>query len=88
MTMTFGQALEAIKRGKHVARTGWNGKGMALSLWPAFGDRREHIDLLDSHRRIVPWTPSQTDVLAEDWIEVVLPINEAGESPGPAAPIG
>jgi len=30
--MTFGLALEALKRGHKVARTGWNGKGMWLSL--------------------------------------------------------
>lgn len=30
--MTFGQALEALKAGKRVARAGWNGKGMWLSL--------------------------------------------------------
>ena len=30
--MTFGLALEALKAGKKVARAGWNGKGMWLSL--------------------------------------------------------
>lgn len=30
--MTFGEALEALKQGKKVARTGWNGKGMHLLL--------------------------------------------------------
>lgn len=30
--MTFGLALEALKRGHKVARAGWNGKGMWLSL--------------------------------------------------------
>lgn len=30
--MTFGLALEALKRGHKVARKGWNGKGMWLSL--------------------------------------------------------
>ncbi len=85
--MNFGQAIEALKRGKHVARAGWNGKGMGLTLSPVFGDRREHIDLLDAERRIVPWTPSQTDVLAEDWVEVRIPRGAVGESPGPAIPL-
>ena len=31
--LTFGEALEALKRGYRVARTGWNGKGMWLSLY-------------------------------------------------------
>lgn len=30
--MTFGLALEALKKGAKVARKGWNGKGMWLSL--------------------------------------------------------
>jgi len=30
--MDFGLALEALKRGKAVARKGWNGKGMFLTL--------------------------------------------------------
>lgn len=28
--MNFGEAIEALKKGKFVARTGWNGKGMYL----------------------------------------------------------
>lgn len=28
--MNFGEALEALKKGAHVARNGWNGKGMFL----------------------------------------------------------
>ena len=30
--LTFGEALEAMKAGKKVARKGWNGKGMYLYL--------------------------------------------------------
>ncbi len=30
--MNFGEALEALKDGKKVAREGWNGKGMYLYL--------------------------------------------------------
>lgn len=33
--LTFGQAIEALKHGKKVARAGWNGKGMFLWLKPA-----------------------------------------------------
>lgn len=34
-TMTFGEAIAALKAGKKVARAGWNGKGMWLVLMPA-----------------------------------------------------
>lgn len=33
--LTFGQALEALKKGKKVARDGWNERGMFLFLLPA-----------------------------------------------------
>jgi hypothetical protein len=33
--MTFGLAVEALKRGEKVARAGWNGKGMFLYYVPA-----------------------------------------------------
>jgi hypothetical protein len=32
---TFGEALEALKQGHRVARSGWNGKNMFLFLLPA-----------------------------------------------------
>lgn len=37
--MTFGAAIEALKAGKKVARAGWNGKGMWLSLSGPLGGR-------------------------------------------------
>lgn len=33
--MNFGQAIEALKQGKKVARAGWNGKGMFLLYVPS-----------------------------------------------------
>ena len=33
--LTFGQALELLKKGSRVARKGWNGKNMFLFLLPA-----------------------------------------------------
>lgn len=32
--MNFGHAIEALKDGRKVARSGWNGKGMWLILVP------------------------------------------------------
>ena len=32
LSMNFGEALEALKAGKKVARAGWNGKGQFLFL--------------------------------------------------------
>lgn len=33
-TFDFGEALKALKSGKKLARTGWNGKGMFVYLVP------------------------------------------------------
>ena len=33
--MNFGEAIEAMKDGKKVARKGWNGKGMWIVLMPS-----------------------------------------------------
>ena len=33
--LTFGDAVAALKEGKRVSRSGWNGKGMYLWLLPA-----------------------------------------------------
>lgn len=79
--MTFGDALEALKAGKRVARWGWNGKGMWLRLiCPETGFRHDftdvfsvtyeqapHIAMKTADNKVVPWLASQTDMLAEDW---------------------
>jgi hypothetical protein len=32
---------------------------------------RPHIDMKDAEGKVVPWLASQTDMLAEDWVEVL-----------------
>lgn len=78
--VNFGEALEAIKQGKRVARSGWNGKGMWLTLVKAntydVGIRSmggatkllPYIAMKTAQDELVPWLASQTDTLAEDWI--------------------
>ncbi|MCW1885523.1 DUF2829 domain-containing protein [Luteolibacter flavescens] len=50
---TFGDAVEALKQGKRVARMGWNGKGMFLWLNKGITDslpsRETHIDGVSDH---------------------------------------
>jgi hypothetical protein len=75
--MTFGLAIEALKRGHKVSRSGWNGKGMWLYFIPAsHWETTRGLELLDGlpwigmktvDDKFVPWLASQTDVLAEDW---------------------
>ena len=81
--MTFGDAVEALKRGERVARAGWNGKGMWLALvqaaqWQVSPDvpGMDDMDLLTlpwiggktADGKFVPWLASQTDMLADDWM--------------------
>lgn len=79
--MTFGQALEALKAGRCVARAGWNGKGMWLTLVSmGLADPMafQHvvlrplpwIGMKTADDCFVPWLASQTDMLAEDWVVV------------------
>ena len=68
--MNFGQAIEALKEGKKVAREGWNGKNMHLELQRP--DERSkmtlpYIFMFTAQGGNVPWLASQTDMLAEDW---------------------
>lgn len=42
--LNFGQAIEALKNGKAVSRSGWNGKGMLLWLNRGSIDHRSLID--------------------------------------------
>ena len=77
--MTFGLALEALKKGWKVARKGWNGKGMYLFL--ADGDDLTNclsngdfkctssICMKTAQDNVViGWLASQTDMLSEDWV--------------------
>lgn len=77
--LTFGLALEAMKLGKKMQREGWNGKGLWVQFWKSTSScDLPHLMLMypvNSYQyplgARVPWTPSQTDQLAEDW--TVLP---------------
>lgn len=80
--MNFGSAVEELKRGNKVARSGWNGKGMFLFLidgncWEFTTDNAgpeiNDLDLLPflcmktADNKLVPWLASNTDMLADDW---------------------
>ena len=41
--MTFGLAIDALKKGLKVARAGWNGKGMWLALVDLIGPDVRHL---------------------------------------------
>ena len=80
--MNFGQAIEALREGKRVARSGWNGKGIFIELQiPDEHSKMTHpyifidttglqTDNSNAPKNRVPWLASQTDMLSQDWVIV------------------
>ena len=80
--MTFGDALEAMKRGERVSRKGWNGKGqyVFLAYEPDFNTDAD-IFAIDNEAPVSDmlvlktaqdsfqpgWLATQSDMLADDW---------------------
>ncbi len=76
----FGVALAVLKDGRTVTRSGWNGKGLWLELKaPCEGSDMTlpyifmcyPMDAKTTPGCRVPWLASQTDMLADDWMEAV-----------------
>lgn len=81
--MNFSQALERLKEGESVYRKGWNGKGMFAYLVPGgeyatqtkaakehFGEKvnyNPYLALKTVDNTISLWSPSNMDILAEDY---------------------
>ena len=80
--MTFGMAIEAAKKGKRIARKGWNGKGQYVELAKAISYKSptgavvnaEHDAIGNQALAFVGtsgvqmgWLASQADRLADDW---------------------
>lgn len=73
--MNIGLAIEALKNGECVRRSGWNGKGQFVYLGTLFryfdGVKTEFPKCFilktaqDSHQP--GWVASTSDLLAEDW---------------------
>lgn len=77
--LSFGEAIEAMKRGNPVYRRGWHGKGIFIQIQvpdehSKMSSPYIYIDTTelessnpDAPKSRVPWLASQTDMLAEDW---------------------
>ena len=68
--LTFGEAVENLKKGKMMSRKGWNGKGMYIKA--QFPDEYSkmtlpYIYMKTADDQLVPWLASQTDILSNDW---------------------
>jgi hypothetical protein len=84
-TLPFGLALELAKQGHSIARKGWNGKGLTVSVKQPIEGSDMTLPYMYLHypatpasdnapsnhlNANVPWLASQTDVLADDWYVV------------------
>jgi hypothetical protein len=81
--MTFGLAIEAMKKSFKVARRGWNGKGMYIYYVPAnsypattevakkeFGEMvpyNPYFAIKNVNGTVSTWVPSVNDCLGEDY---------------------
>jgi hypothetical protein len=82
MNMDFGKALHELKCGRQVAREGWNGKGIFIELQRPDENSKMtspyifidttglQTDNKAAPKSRVPWLASQTDMLADDWLDV------------------
>ena len=77
--ISFGAAIEALKAGEKVSRSGWNGVGLWLELQVPDAHSKMTLPYIcmccpDNAKNTpgarVPWLASQTDILAEDWLVV------------------
>ena len=80
--MDFGKALHELKCGRQVAREGWNGKGIFIEIqrpdeYSKMTSPYIFIDTTglqtenkDAPKSRVPWLASQTDMMADDWLDV------------------
>lgn len=72
----FGWALDMLRAGKRVCRSGWNGRGMYLQLQVPDEHskmQRPYIYINPGPGWIVPWVASQPDLLGDDWEEYAKP---------------
>jgi hypothetical protein len=66
----IGWAVEHMRQGMKVRRTGWNGKGMYVKLQVRDAGSKmtlPYVYMSTVHGDLVPWLCSQTDLLATDW---------------------
>lgn len=77
--MDIGWAMKQLRTGKHVARLGWNRKDLRLGLQVPdvnSANTEPYVFLLIPSSVIskpfrIPWTCSQADLLATDWMVVL-----------------
>ena len=74
--LSFSDALEAVKRGHSIRRSGWNGSGLLVKVQRPDENSKMTLpylyieypeDAKTTPGARCPWLASQTDIMAEDW---------------------
>jgi uncharacterized protein DUF2829 len=66
----IGKAVEEMRNGAKVQRAGWNDKNMYLMLHSTYQHNKmtlPYVYIFTADKNLVPWSCSQTDLLATDW---------------------
>jgi hypothetical protein len=67
--LSFSEALIALKEVKRVTRADWNETYLQME-WPSTKLTLPYIYMRTEQGHFVPWTPTQTDIFADDWFVV------------------
>ena len=97
-TFDFSAALKILRSGGRVHRAGWNGAGKGM--WVGLHDpsvttsKTRHVQTMTlpflylrtagDVGHLVPWLASQTDLLADDWMDAAEVWEAQRDKPGPA----
>lgn len=83
--LSFGLAIEAAKKGKRIARRGWNGKNQYVELAERISYENATHEVVNANHEAIGnkalafvgtsgvqlgWLASQADMLADDWMIV------------------
>lgn len=79
---SFGWAIKQMQDGRGVMREAWKGRGEWLEIQTTDLNSKmqtAYIYIRTTTSAIGPWTPSQADMLAIDWIEAIWPATRVHE---------
>ena len=80
--MDFGKAIQLLKEGKKLQRSGWNGKNQYIELATNISYKNTNNEIINAEHNAIGnkaiafvgtsgvqlgWLASQSDMLAEDW---------------------
>ncbi|RAV17547.1 hypothetical protein DQP57_00545 [Mycobacterium colombiense] len=74
--MDYSFALHALQLGHAVARIDWDGDGLLQLQLPDEDSKMTlpYVYITTANGERVPWSPSQADLLADDWYTIDLPL--------------